>query len=57
MTRTVTLSLGELISTMYEEFLDLYGDEDLAALAVATVVQDLLAREAGEDTQHQDIAA
>ena len=57
MTRTVTLSLGELISTMYEEFLDLYGDEDLAALAVATGVQDLLAREAGEDTQHQDIAA
>ena len=32
MTRTYSLTLGELISTMYEEFMDIYGDEELASV-------------------------
>ncbi len=43
MTHISRMTLGELISTVYEEFLDLYGDEELAAVAAAAVVNDLLA--------------
>lgn len=43
MTRISRMTLGELISTMYEEFLDMYGDEELASVAAAAVINDLLA--------------
>jgi hypothetical protein len=33
MNRTETVSLGDLISLFYEEYLALYGDEELAAVA------------------------
>lgn len=55
MTRTYSLTLGELISTMYEEFVDLYGDEELASVAVAAVINDLLASEA--EPERQNLAA
>lgn len=35
-------NIGELISTIYEEFLALYGDEELASVATAAVIVDLL---------------
>jgi hypothetical protein len=35
-------TLGELISTLYTSFLELYGDEDLASVAAAAVINDLL---------------
>jgi hypothetical protein len=41
MTRNQT-TLGELISTVYEEFLARYGDEELASVATAAVINDLL---------------
>ena len=41
MTTTHT-NLGELISLFYEEFLALYGDEDVAAVAAAATINDLL---------------
>jgi hypothetical protein len=37
-----TSSIGELISTLYDNFLELYGDEELASVATAAVINDLL---------------
>lgn len=37
-----TSTLGDLISTCYAEFLAMYGDEELASLATAALVNDLL---------------
>ncbi|MDP2308378.1 MAG: hypothetical protein Q8P18_20335 [Pseudomonadota bacterium] len=39
---TINTNLGELISTIYEEFLAQYGDEELASVATAAVINDLL---------------
>lgn len=46
MTTTTETTLGELISTIYEEFLAMYGDEELASVAAAAVINDLLAEAA-----------
>ncbi len=35
-------NLGELISTLYDEFLTQYGDEELASVATAAVINDFL---------------
>ena len=35
-------SLGELISLLYEKFLAVYKDEELASVAVAATINDLL---------------
>ena len=45
MTREVNTDIGELISLFYQEFLSLYNDEELASIATATVITDLLAGE------------
>ena len=37
-----TSSIGELISTLYDNFLELYGDEELASVATAAVINDML---------------
>lgn len=42
-------NLGELITTIYEEFLALYGDEELASVATAAVIHDLLNSGRGRD--------
>jgi hypothetical protein len=39
---SINTNLGELISTIYEEFLATYGDEELASVATAAVINDLL---------------
>jgi hypothetical protein len=39
---SINTNLGELISTIYEEFLARYGDEELASVATAAVINDLL---------------
>ena len=36
-------NIGDLIVTLYAHFLELYGDSDLASVATAAVVNDLLA--------------
>lgn len=40
----MSTTLGELITTLYAHFLEEYGDEDLASVATAAVVNDLLSR-------------
>lgn len=35
-------NLSELISAIYEEFLSRYGDAELASVATAAVINDLL---------------
>ncbi|MEE2751929.1 MAG: hypothetical protein VX519_10900 [Myxococcota bacterium] len=37
-----TASVGDLVSLFYEEYLALYGDEELASLAAAATVNDIL---------------
>jgi hypothetical protein len=39
---SINTNLGELISTIYEQFLAQYGDEELASVATAAVINDLL---------------
>jgi|GEM_PF-6950769 len=40
-------SLGELISLLYDEYMEIYGNEDLAAIATAATINDLLGDEHG----------
>jgi hypothetical protein len=49
-------TLGDLIATMYEEFLALYGDRELASLATATLINDMLSDEPTAAGQ-EDVAA
>jgi hypothetical protein len=37
-------TLGDLISTLYDEFFAVYGDEDMTAVAVAATVNDWLGK-------------
>ena len=37
-----TASVGDLVSLFYEEYFALYGDEELASLAAAATVNDIL---------------
>jgi hypothetical protein len=48
--RNVT-NLGDLIATLYDEFLAVYQDEELASLATAATVNDLLATAAGSSSE------
>jgi len=34
--------IGELISLFYAQFLEMYGDEDIASVATAAVINDML---------------
>ena len=40
--RSSPRNLGELISLFYQHLLEMYGDEDLASIATAAVLHDLL---------------
>ena len=37
-------NIGDLVSTFYQHFLDQYGDVELAAVATAAVINDILSR-------------
>jgi len=43
MTRKHDSNLGELISIFYARFMEMYDDEELASVATAAVINDLLA--------------
>lgn len=43
---TDTVSLADLITVIYDEFLALYGDEDIASVAAAATINDILAERA-----------
>jgi len=38
-----TATIGELVSIFYQRFMELYGDADIASVAAAAVINDLLA--------------
>lgn len=42
MTTKIDTNLGELISNFYEHFLMMYGDEELASVATAAAINDIL---------------
>ncbi len=50
MVRIYGTTLGDLISLFYEEFMEMYGDEELASVAAAAVINDLLAGDEQEAT-------
>lgn len=41
-----TIELGDLMSALYEEFLSFYKDEELAAVATAATINEILAEQA-----------
>jgi hypothetical protein len=47
--RTV-VSLGDLVEALYEEYLSVYGDPELAEIAAAATVNDLLITELSPDS-------
>jgi hypothetical protein len=56
MSHAETVSLGDLITLFYEEFLALYGDEDLASVAAAATINELLANQKGA-VENAEVAA
>ncbi|MDP2314151.1 MAG: hypothetical protein Q8P41_14710 [Pseudomonadota bacterium] len=53
---TINTNLGELISTIYEEFLAQYGDEELASVATAAVINDLLTTSGPRRAEREEAA-
>jgi hypothetical protein len=51
MTQTTTVSLADLITTIYDEYLALYGDKELASVAAAATINDILAERAQSQRQ------
>lgn len=45
---TTEVPIGEVINAVYTQFLELYGDAELAAVATAAVVNDMLVNEPQE---------
>ncbi|MFH1253565.1 MAG: hypothetical protein V1664_04535 [Candidatus Uhrbacteria bacterium] len=43
MSRNQSISLGDLITLFYGEYLAMYGDEELASVAAAATINNLLA--------------
>ncbi len=39
------MALGELMSKLYKEYLELYNDSDMAAVATAASINEMLSRE------------
>lgn len=48
MSRALHTNLGELIQVFYAQFMEMYGDEELASVATAAVINDLLSAEASQ---------
>lgn len=51
MTQTSSTTIGDLISMFYSEFMEMYGDEELASVATAAVINDLLT-----ETEEEEVA-
>jgi len=39
---TIQTNLGDLISLFYDEYLELYGDPEIASVAAAATINDML---------------
>ena len=58
MTRMNT-NIGDLVQLFYAEYMAIYGDEELASIATAATINDLLlerAERAAEQDQEEDAA-
>ena len=56
--RNTTYNLADLINLFYEEYLALYGDEELASVAAAATINDILSERAmNEAAQSSEDAA
>lgn len=55
MTHTIHSRVGELIAFFYQEYLALYGDEDLASVATAATINEILA--STDPTSDEDVEA
>lgn len=51
----IETTVGELVAAVYQEFLAVYGDPELASLAAATVVNDMLS-DAGREPPASQVA-
>jgi hypothetical protein len=51
------LNLGDLINLFYEEYLALYGDEDIASVAAAATINDILSDRSSGASANRDEAA
>ncbi len=49
-------TLGDLISLFYEEYLQKYGDAELASVATAVSINEILVAEAASTSTHGDPA-
>lgn len=49
-----TSEFGELVDRVYAEFLERYGDAELAGVATAAVLNDLLTQRAAQDADRDD---
>ncbi len=43
-----TVNLGDLITLFYDEYMALYGDEEMASAAAAATINDILADRAAQ---------
>ncbi|KKU40576.1 MAG: hypothetical protein UX57_C0014G0021 [Candidatus Uhrbacteria bacterium GW2011_GWE2_46_68] len=48
------VSLGDFVAVFYEEFLALYGDEEMAAVAAAGAINELMAVGAEEEIPSEE---
>jgi len=46
----MVVSLGDLVEALYDEYLSVYGDPELAEIAAAATVNDLLITELSPDS-------
>jgi len=56
MTQTIHSRVGELIAFFYQEYLGIYGDEDLASVATAATINEILTASA-EQAPDEDVEA
>ena len=55
-TEEMTVSLGELIAAIYEEFMELYNDEELASVATAALINDMLSEDRSAQQVREEAA-
>ena len=50
-------TLGDLITVFFDEYMELYGDEELAAVAAAATLNDLISEQVYIRLEREDEAA
>ena len=52
-TEETPVNLGDLINLFYQEYLALYGDEELASVAAAATINEMLSDSLGTNTNEK----